>query len=131
MPSEFLLDTNTVIYLFRDHAGVRAREQSTPLRYLAFITATELLFGAKNSAKREGNLSNYERFISRFSILYPDRTTLNIYSDLRLVMQKLGKPIPANDFWQAALALQHNAVLVTNDSHFAAVPGLRREDWTT
>jgi predicted nucleic acid-binding protein len=53
-----------------------------------------------------------------------------MHSDLRIALQKIGKPIPPNDLWQVAIAIQHDAVLVTNDRHFAVVPGLRTAAWT-
>ena len=71
----------------------------------------------------------YLEFISRFSVLYPGRQTLETYSDLRVALRAFGRPIPPNDVWQAALAIEHEAVLVTNDRHFAVVPGLHTENW--
>ena len=130
MPSDFLLDTNIVIQLFNRHPLVCKREQRQPLPFLPFVTATELLYGAKRSARRSANVAVYQRFLNRFQILYPDRTTLDVHSDLREALLQIGKPIPENDLWQAALAIQHDAILVTNDHHFDVVPGLRREDWT-
>jgi len=44
-------------------------------------------------------------------------------------LKKLGRPIPANDAWIAALALQHRLPVMSRDEHFDAVPGLRREAW--
>lgn len=130
MPSEYLLDTNIAIFLFQNHPQVRSQEQQKPLRYLPFVTASELLFGAKRSGRREENLRSYNAFLDRFTILFPDRKTLGVYSDLRLALRKIGRPIPENDLWQAAIAIQHNAVQVTNDDHFAVVQGLITEDWT-
>jgi tRNA(fMet)-specific endonuclease VapC len=130
MPSEYLLDTNIVIFLFLNHPAVRRQEHRKPLRYLPFITASELLFGAKRSGRREENLRAYNAFLDRLTILFPNRKTLELYSDLRLALWKIGRPIPENDLWQAAIAIQQNAILVTNDDHFAVVPGLLTEDWT-
>lgn len=97
---------------------------------IPFITAAELLYGAKRSDRRIENLREYGAFLSKFTILFPDRNTLDIHSELRFALQKSGKPIPQNDLWQAAIAIQHDAVLVTNDSHFVGIPGLRVEDWS-
>ncbi|HEV8045487.1 MAG TPA: PIN domain-containing protein [Rubrobacter sp.] len=44
-------------------------------------------------------------------------------------MRRIGRPIPENDIWIAATALQHGLVLVTRDSHFEHVEGLRVERW--
>jgi tRNA(fMet)-specific endonuclease VapC len=43
-------------------------------------------------------------------------------------LKKAGRPIPLNDVWIAAHALETGSVLVTYDAHFAAVPGLRLWD---
>jgi tRNA(fMet)-specific endonuclease VapC len=42
--------------------------------------------------------------------------------------KKSGTPIPINDAWIAAHALETGSVLVTFDEHFTAVPGLRLWD---
>ncbi|MGH9793296.1 MAG: PIN domain-containing protein [Candidatus Acidiferrales bacterium] len=64
-----------------------------------------------------------------FHVLYPTRRTLDIYSDLQLALGRRGTPIPQNDLWQAAIAIQHEAILVTNDEPFASVPDLQTENW--
>jgi predicted nucleic acid-binding protein len=35
-----------------------------------------------------------------------------------------GTPIPTNDIWIAALAMQHGLPLYTRDAHFSSVAGL-------
>jgi tRNA(fMet)-specific endonuclease VapC len=40
-----------------------------------------------------------------------------------------GQPIPENDIWVAAIALQHRLTLVTRDEHFKQVDGLAVETW--
>ena len=40
-----------------------------------------------------------------------------------------GRPIPENDIWIAALALQHTLVLVSRDAHFREVENLELEVW--
>jgi len=39
-------------------------------------------------------------------------------------LRKIGKPIPENDIWIAALTLQHNLSLATRDKHFENIEGL-------
>lgn len=129
MPSEFLLDTNTAIYLIKSFPNVRRNFERNEVSFLPFVTAAELLFGAKASHRREENLRTYTDFISRLQILYPDRRTLEIYSELRAQLKRKGRPIPLNDVWQAAIAVQHDAILVTSDEHFSVVSGLRVVDW--
>jgi len=44
-------------------------------------------------------------------------------------MFHIGRPIPDNDLWIAAVALQHRLILVTRDGHFSNINGLIVEFW--
>jgi tRNA(fMet)-specific endonuclease VapC len=48
---------------------------------------------------------------------------------VRASLKKAGRPIPANDVWIAALAIQHRLPVMSRDEHFDVVPGLRRQGW--
>lgn len=48
---------------------------------------------------------------------------------MKATLRTAGKPIPANDLWIAALAIQHDLTLATRDSHFEAVERLEVETW--
>ena len=128
MPSEFLLDANTAIYFIKNFPKVRHQFGRHALNFLPFVTAAELLFGAKASHRREENLRTYTEFISRLEIIYPDKRTLEIYSELRAQLKRKGRPIPLNDVWQAAIALQYDGIHVTSDEHFSVVSGLKTVD---
>jgi tRNA(fMet)-specific endonuclease VapC len=58
-----------------------------------------------------------------------DRRCSEIYSDVKLALKKKGRPIPENDIWIAASALQHGLVLITRDKDFDTVEGLTVEKW--
>ena len=45
------------------------------------------------------------------------------------ILSNYGKPIPENDIWIAALALQHELTLATRDKHFKVVDGLETALW--
>lgn len=40
-----------------------------------------------------------------------------------------GRPLPENDIWIAAFALQYRMTLITRDAHFQFVDGLKTENW--
>jgi tRNA(fMet)-specific endonuclease VapC len=44
-------------------------------------------------------------------------------------LKQAGHPVPANDAWIAALALEHRLPVLSRDRHFDDVRGLRRESW--
>ena len=51
--------------------------------------------------------------------------TASLYGTIKANLRKKGKPIPENDIWIAAIAMQHDLTLLTRDRHFEAVDGLR------
>lgn len=52
-----------------------------------------------------------------------DRTS-DLYAKIYQELRKKGKPIPQNDMWIAASALENGADLATGDAHFRHVPML-------
>jgi predicted nucleic acid-binding protein len=49
--------------------------------------------------------------------------------EIRLELKKVGRPIPSNDLWIAALSRQHSLPILTRDRHFDAVKGASRLSW--
>jgi len=41
----------------------------------------------------------------------------------------MGNPIPDNDIWIAAIAMEHDLTVLTGDKHFQAIDGLKLELW--
>lgn len=52
-----------------------------------------------------------------------------MYARVKLMTRDKGRPIPTNDAWIAALALEHDLPVLSRDSHFDAVDGIRRISW--
>ena len=44
------------------------------------------------------------------------------YAEIDVFLRKRGRPIPRNDVWIAALALEHGMQLLTLDEHFLEIP---------
>ena len=64
--------------------------------------------------------------LSGFDVLGISESTTHAYATVRL---ELGRPIPANDAWIAALALEHWLPILSRDAHFDAVARLQRRGW--
>lgn len=88
----------------------------------------ELRFGFLNGSRARTNLANLDTFLDspRVEVLSCDEETALRYAELRLQLKRQGTPIPMNDIWIAALALQHGATLFTRDADFDHLPQLRR-----
>jgi predicted nucleic acid-binding protein len=71
----------------------------------------------------------FEKRIILLRVLWLDHQTLKRFHDLSWTLARQGTPIQSNDIWIAALCLQHDAILITDDSDFKHVPGLTVRSW--
>jgi tRNA(fMet)-specific endonuclease VapC len=130
--ARYMLDTNTVSHLIREHPAVVRRVVAVPMASLCIsaITEGELHFGlAKRPGARRLNLGVLE-FLRRVDIFGWDTRVAEQYGAVRAELESRGKTLGALDMLIAAHALSVDAVLVTNDKAFGAVPNLRIEDWS-
>ena len=93
---------------------------------LPFIVVGELRAGFAAGDRGSTNAANLQRFLAspRVSVLLADEQTTHHYAQLHRHLRSDGRPIPTNDLWIAALAVQHDLVLCTSDSHFRQIPQL-------
>lgn len=122
-----LLDTNIYSALARSDADVVDRAERAELLCLSVISLGELRAGFVGGAQREQNERIFQEFLSRptASLLLIDEETTMVYGELVVALRRRGTPIPTNDMWIAAHALQHDLTLDTRDGHFRHVPGLK------
>lgn len=93
------------------------------------IVLGEFLYGIADSRHRSTYEEWLERYIPQFHILTVTEETTPFYAELRAALKRVGRPIPANDAWIAAIALEHGLQLLSRDVHFDVVPGLVRKSW--
>ncbi len=63
------------------------------------------------------------------AVLLCDVETARYYGDIKNQLRLKGRPLPENDIWIAAVALQHNLTLVTRDAHFQEIENLQVVGW--
>lgn len=96
---------------------------------IPIIVLGELFAGAENSAHVEANIKSIELLASQADVLLCDEQTARHYARIAQVLRKKGRPIPQNDMWIAALAIQHHLTLLTRDRHFSLIDGLSLKSW--
>lgn len=93
------------------------------------IVLGEFRYGIAESRHRAAYEAWLEAQLSRFEVLDVTAETTIAYAALRVALRRLGRPIPANDVWIAALALQHRLPVLSRDQHFDVVPRIERRSW--
>ena len=124
-----LLDTSIVVSHFRNGDAMGARLATFEELYLPLPALAELFAGAFRSARPEKNLQQIELFLEAVEVLLPDEKTSEIYGRVSAQLAQAGTPIPQNDIWIAAMAIQFDLPLASGDAHFAHVTGLRLLRW--
>lgn len=128
----YMLDTNTVSHLIKEHPAVVARVLAAPMACLCIsaITEGELRFGlAKRPDAKRLHLAVGE-FLRRVDVLPWDSAVAQPYGAIRADLTRRGEMLAPLDLLIAAHALRARAVLVTNDQAFVRVANLPIEDWT-
>ena len=124
-----ILDTNALSAFVDGEPAVGARLSVEVRVAIPVIALGEFRYGISGSRHRRAYERWLEDHLPDFEILTVTDVTTLTYARVRLSLKKLGRPIPANDVWIAALALQHRLPVLSRDEHFDAVAGLRRETW--
>jgi tRNA(fMet)-specific endonuclease VapC len=123
-----LLDTNRYRDFCVGAPEAVERLRAAELVCMAFVTLAELRSGFLAGTAGRPNERNLALFLNRprVRILWPDEQTTHHYARLFLQLRKQGTPIPTNDIWIAALAIQHDMVLFSRDIHFERLQQLPR-----
>jgi len=97
---------------------------------MPFVTLAELRAGFLAGANTGSNARVLAVFLtrSRVRILWPDEDTTHHYARIWTQLRRQGSPIPTNDLWIAALAVQHNLALYSRDAHFDHLAQLIRAE---
>jgi tRNA(fMet)-specific endonuclease VapC len=128
-PGDLLLDTSIVIEHFRGDAQITANLEAADSVSVPSVVVGELYYGALRSAHFEKRRQQLAVFLRHLNVLSIDRETAFQYAEIRFVLARTGTPIPENDIWIAALAIQHQLQLATRDQHFQKIARLRILNW--
>ena len=128
-----MLDTDISSYVIRRRPPVIAErfERHAEQLCVSVMTAAELRFGTVK-AGRADLARLVEAYLARVTILdWPESATLH-YARIRAKLESRGTPIGNMDLLIACHAVAEQATLVTNNlRHFAGVPELKVEQWST
>ena len=128
----FLLDSNTVIYFFKNAGQVRNHmRQHEDLDFkLCTPVLWELMTGANKARDSSAQHARLALLQERFELLLFDLAAAHHAAQVRAKLEAQGTPIGAVDTMIAGVALAHGLILVTrNVREFERVQGLQIQDW--
>ena len=123
---QILLDTNAYTAFKRGEQSAIEIIRLAETVGLSTIVLGELLSGFSAGRQEAKNRSELAAFLdsSRVFIIPVDDKTAEYYAHIYLSLRRKGKPIPTNDLWIAAAALQHGLTVFTHDRHFFEIDGV-------
>jgi tRNA(fMet)-specific endonuclease VapC len=121
-----LLDTNAYSALAeaRPDVGQHIREAEEVM--ISTVVLGEVLFGFHNGSRYEQNRRVLDKFLRepKVRIVTLTLTTAERFGEIFANLRKRGKPIPTNDIWIAAQAIENDADLLSSDPHFKYIESL-------
>lgn len=122
-----LIDTNAYSAFMRGDGQIVETIAHAELLHLNAIVLGELLGGFAAGKREAANREELSRFMAspRVRRLPITANTADSYALVYNGLRRKGTPIPSNDLWIAATALEHGCALLTLDAHFRQVDGLR------
>ena len=84
------------------------------------------MFGFRNGTRFKKNMGELNNFLEHeiVELLQIGEITSDRYSRIAAKLKSKGTPIPTNDIWIAAQAIEYGAELITSDRHFEKIDGL-------
>lgn len=64
-----------------------------------------------------------------FEFVQATKTAARHYGEIKAQLRRKGNPIPENDIWIAATAMEHDPTVLTGDKHFEIIEVLKLELW--
>lgn len=124
-----ILDTNALSALADGDEGLAEKMQSVSVPSLPSIALGEFRYGVLGSKFHRRYEGWLEKSLRVFAVVSVDGLTAYHYAAIRFGLKSRGTPIPENDIWIAALALQYRLPVLSRDRHFSFIPEIRHVTW--
>jgi tRNA(fMet)-specific endonuclease VapC len=124
-----ILDTNALSAFADEDPGILTILAQAEQLAIPVIVLGEYRYGIAQSRNRGGYSTWLNNLLPDCIVLDVNEETTHYYADIHLELRRVGRPIPTNDIWIAALCRQHRLSLLSRDRHFDSVSGNRRLEW--
>jgi tRNA(fMet)-specific endonuclease VapC len=118
------LETSAYSHFERNRLDIRETLERADEIWVSAIVLGELRSGFLGGSRQALNEHRLALFLARpaVNIGAVDGQTAARYADILTFLNRAGTPLPTNDIWIAAHAMQHGLQVVTFDRHFQRMP---------
>jgi predicted nucleic acid-binding protein len=127
--SQIMMDTSAYGAFLRGSPGVKEAVQRADEIVVNPVVLGELKAGFVMGKNEKRNRAILKDFLSspRVAIVEIDEETSERYAVIVQSLRMKGTPIPTNDLWIAASAMQHGLKVLSTDKHYLKVPQIIAE----
>jgi len=124
---KIVLDTNAYTRLLAGNEDVLDVVGTAETLYMSIFVLGELYAGFAGGTRERENRETLGRFLLKPTVKTLNATseTADVFGMVKSRLRKAGTPLPINDIWIAAHAIETGATVVTYDTHFERIAGLR------
>lgn len=128
-----VLDTSAYSAFMRGNEELKLALQRADRIVLTPIVLGELGAGFRAGAHQKKNEAELRRFLSspRVGVVAVDAETAERYAVILHGLRQAGTPIPTNDIWIAASAMQYGLRVLTTDLHYDRISQIIVERFET
>lgn len=122
--TRILVDTSAYSAFKRGIEAIAEELRNAGEIFVSSVVLGELRAGFAHGNSPERNESELRAFLSlpRVRMVSIDDATSVWYATIYAHLRRVGTPVPSNDLWIAATAMQHGLIVLTRDAHFRLVP---------
>lgn len=126
-----ILDTTAISDFFRGNRDVLPLIEASDELYVSPVVIGEMLAGFMRGDREKENRRLLDSFLteSQAVVLAIDEDTGERYAHIHNSLREAGMPIPTNDIWIAAQAMQHGLRVVAGDSHYSRISQIIHESY--
>jgi len=122
-----LLDTDACVQFLNGSGKVFNALSDAESVFISIFVLSELFYGFNGSTKEAGNKKLLAQLLEKptVSVIHATEETAEIFGFIKHEMDKVGTHIPIHDVWIASHTLETGSTLITFNTHFSNIPGLR------
>lgn len=104
--------------------------ESAAVLCVPYVVLAEIRAGGLVTKRGQNQIRVLQQLLNQPGVrsVHSSDSTTHHYANIYAHLKKAGTPIPTNDIWIAALAVEHDLILYTRDAHFDKIPSLARLD---